>query len=99
MTLKKQYSLNKTKRNTYDFHENTFSDNDIKIKKNKEKDTINDIKKDNNKTNNTSEKYKENKSSNDFVDDLVDLAVKNTELLDNRFHLDYSQGKNHIDLV
>lgn len=33
------------------------------------------------------------------LDDLVDLAVKNTELLDNRFHLDYSQGKNHIDLV
>ena len=33
------------------------------------------------------------------LDDLVDLAVKNNELLDNRFHLDYSQGKNHIDLV
>jgi len=33
------------------------------------------------------------------LDDLVDLAVKNTELLDDRFHLDYSQGKNHIDLV
>ena len=31
--------------------------------------------------------------------DLVDLAVKDTELLNNRFHLDYTQGKNHIDLV
>ena len=33
------------------------------------------------------------------LDDLVDLAVKDTELLNNRFHLDYTQGKNHIDLV
>ena len=33
------------------------------------------------------------------LDDLVDLAVKDTELLNNRFHLNYSQGKNHIDLV
>ena len=33
------------------------------------------------------------------LDDLIDLAVKNTELLDDRFHLDYSQGKNRINLV
>ena len=78
---KKQYSLNKTKRNTYDFHENTFSDNDIKIKKNKEKDIINDIKKHNNRTNNTSDKYKENKSSNDFVDDLVIERDKKISLI------------------
>ena len=33
------------------------------------------------------------------LDDLVDLAVKDTELINNRFHLDYTQGKNHIDLI
>lgn len=37
--------------------------------------------------------------SKNGLDDLVDLAVKDTELLNNRFHLNYSQGKNHIDLV
>ena len=33
------------------------------------------------------------------IDQLVDLAVNNNELIDNRFHLNYENGKNKIDMV
>ena len=33
------------------------------------------------------------------IDDLVDLAVKNTELIKNRFHMNYEKGKNKMDMV
>ena len=57
----KQHSSNKRKRNTYNFHENTFSDNDINLKTKSDKNNIKDIKKetisiDNKKRN----KYNEN---------------------------------------
>ena len=38
-------------------------------------------------------------SSNNGIDDLVDLAVKNTELIKNRFHMNYENGKNKMDMV
>ena len=37
--------------------------------------------------------------SENGIDDLVDLAVKNTELIKNRFHMNYEKGKNKIDMV
>lgn len=37
--------------------------------------------------------------SNNGIDDLVDLAVKNTELIKNRFHMNYENGKNKMDIV
>ena len=78
---KKQYSLNKIKRNTYDFNENSFTDNDIKIKKNNENNDIKDVKNQNNKANNTNEKYRENKLNNDYADDLVLEKDKNLSLI------------------
>ena len=37
--------------------------------------------------------------SENGIDDLVDLAVKNTELIKNRFHMNYEKGKNKMDMV
>jgi len=37
--------------------------------------------------------------SNNGIDDLVDLAVKDTELIKNRFHMNYENGKNKMDMV
>ena len=37
--------------------------------------------------------------SENGIDDLINKAVKNTELSGNRFHLYYSRGKNSLDLV
>ena len=37
--------------------------------------------------------------SKDGIDDLVTLAVKNKELIDNRFHMEYENRKNKMDLV
>ena len=37
--------------------------------------------------------------SENGIDDLVDLAVKNTELIKNRFHMNYEKGKNKMDIV
>lgn len=37
--------------------------------------------------------------SKNGLDDLVDLAIKNNELINNRFHLNYAVGKNKIDMV
>ena len=37
--------------------------------------------------------------SENGIDDLVTLAVKNTELINNRFHMEYEKGKNKLDLV
>ena len=44
------------------------------------------------------ENYTQYKSENG-IDDLVDIAVKNTELIKNRFHMNYEKGKNKMDLV
>lgn len=44
------------------------------------------------------EKYIRYKSENG-IDDLVDLTVKNTELIKNRFHMNYEKGKNKMDIV
>ncbi len=33
------------------------------------------------------------------IDDLVTQAVKNTELIKNRFHMNYENGKNKLDMV
>ena len=37
--------------------------------------------------------------SENGIDDLVDIAVKNTELIKNRFHMNYEKGKNKMDMV
>ena len=37
--------------------------------------------------------------SENGIDDLVTLAVKNKELIDNRFHMEYENRKNKMDLV
>ena len=37
--------------------------------------------------------------SKNGIDDLVDIAVKNTELIKNRFHMNYENGKNKMDMV
>ena len=37
--------------------------------------------------------------SKNGIDDLVDLAVKDTELIKNRFHMNYENGKNKMDMV
>lgn len=37
--------------------------------------------------------------SENGIDDLVDLAVKDTELIKNRFHMNYEKGKNKMDMV
>ncbi len=37
--------------------------------------------------------------SENGIDDLVSIAVKNTELIKNRFHMNYEKGKNKIDMV
>ena len=37
--------------------------------------------------------------SENGIDDLVDIAVKNTELIKNRFHMNYEKGKNKMDIV
>ncbi len=37
--------------------------------------------------------------SENGIDDLVDIAVKNTELIKNRFHMNYENGKNKMDIV
>lgn len=37
--------------------------------------------------------------SKEGIDDLVDIAVKNTELIKNRFHMNYEKGKNKMDMV
>ena len=37
--------------------------------------------------------------SKNGIDDLVTQAIGNKELLDNRFHLNYTRGKNKIDMV
>ena len=37
--------------------------------------------------------------SENGIDDLVNMAVKNTELINNRFHMNYEKGKNKIDMV
>jgi len=44
------------------------------------------------------EKYIRYNSENG-IDDLVDLAVKDTELIKNRFHMNYEKGKNKMDMV
>lgn len=38
-------------------------------------------------------------TSDNGIDDLVTLAVKDTELINNRFHMEYENGKNKIDMV
>ena len=37
--------------------------------------------------------------SENGIDDLVDIAVKDTELIKNRFHMNYENGKNKMDIV
>lgn len=37
--------------------------------------------------------------SKNGIDDLVSLAVKDKELINNRFHMNYENGKNKIDMV
>ena len=37
--------------------------------------------------------------SENGIDDLVDIAVKNNELINNRFHMEYENGKNKLDIV
>jgi len=37
--------------------------------------------------------------SNNGIDDLVTLSVKDTELINNRFRMNYESGKNKIDMV
>ena len=37
--------------------------------------------------------------SENGIDDLVDIAVKNNELINNRFHMEYENGKNKLDMV
>ena len=37
--------------------------------------------------------------SKDGINDLVDKAVKNTELINNRFSMNFSEGKNKLDMV
>ena len=37
--------------------------------------------------------------SENGIDDLVDIAVKNNELINNRFHMNYENGKNKLDMV
>lgn len=37
--------------------------------------------------------------SKNGINDLVDNAVKNKELIDNRFNMDFTDGKNKIDMV
>ena len=37
--------------------------------------------------------------SKNGIDDLVDFAVKDTELIKNRFHMNYENGKNKMDMV
>jgi DNA gyrase subunit B len=37
--------------------------------------------------------------SKDGINDLVDKAVKNTELINNRFSMNFSEGKNKLDIV
>ena len=37
--------------------------------------------------------------SENGIDDLVDIAVKDTELIKNRFHMNYEKGKNKMDIV
>ena len=37
--------------------------------------------------------------SNNGINDLVDKAVKNTELINNRFSMNFSEGKNKLDMV
>ena len=37
--------------------------------------------------------------SENGIDDLVDIAVKDSELINNRFHMNYENGKNKIDMV
>ncbi len=37
--------------------------------------------------------------SKNGIDDLVTLAVKDTELINNRFHMEYTKGKNKMDIV
>ena len=71
VNYKQNYSSNKRKRNTYNFHENTFSDNDMDIKPKKEKNNIKYIKKQISSMNNVNNIFKENKLNNDAIDELV----------------------------
>ena len=75
----KQHSFNKRKRNTYNFHENTFSDNDIKIKS--EMTNIKVIKNQCFSINNTNDKSKENKSSIDLTDEFIKEKDKKISLI------------------
>ena len=62
----KNNSLNKRKRNTFNFHENTFSYNDIDNKK-----SMKDSKRQSLSINTINSKNRENKLNNDMIDDLI----------------------------
>ena len=91
-SLNYKNSSNKRKRNTYNFHENTFSDNDMNLKTKSDKNNIKDIKKesisiDNKKRN----KYNEN----DLIDDFILEKEKKIELIIDDY---FQQSEEEIQL-
>ena len=78
----KQHSSNKRKRNTYNFHENTFSDNDINLKTKSDKNNIKDIK---NQSISIANKKKNKCIENELIDDFIFEKEKKIELIINDY--------------
>ena len=76
-----QNSLNKRKRNTYNFNENTFSDDDLNIKTKSEKSNFNENKKKSLTIDTKKNKYKEKKINKDFNEELITEKNKKISLI------------------
>ena len=76
----KNNSLNKRRRNTYNFHEKTFSYNDIDIKITSNKKSNKDSKKQSLSMNTINNKNKEEKLNNDIIEDFISEQDKKLAL-------------------
>ena len=77
----KNNSLNKRRRNTYNFHEKTFSYNDIDIKITSNKKSNKDSKKQSLSMNTINSKNKEEKLNNDMIEDFISEQDKKLALI------------------